>query len=281
MPSRCSMPSWHKVKQALLFLKKKQQKNVTPIEPMPAKPPPTTTNKSFLLLFFKKAVLAFPYFISKIPRLSHADSRPISIAMTEENPPQTASSETDPSVTASDAAAPETESPEARIAALEAEVADYRDKWVRAQADMENLRTRTRRDVDDARQYAVQKFAADVAETAENLRRGLDTLPPPAPDESPLLIKMRDGFAGVERSFVAMLERNGVKAEEPVGSAFDANRHQAMSEQETTDAPPGTIIQAWSRTWMLNGRLLKPAMVVVAKAPISQPPVSQPLDIEA
>lgn len=164
--------------------------------------------------------------------------------------------ETDPLATA-----------EARAALLEAESADYRDKWMRAQADMENLRTRTRREVDEARLYAVQKFAADVAETAENLRRGIDTLPPATDDETPLLAKMRDGFAGVERSFVAMLDRNGIKAEEPVGSLFDANRHQAMAEQETTEAPPGTIIQAWSRTWTLNGRLLKPAMVVVAKAP--------------
>ncbi|MHB1303569.1 MAG: nucleotide exchange factor GrpE [Acidiphilium sp.] len=164
---------------------------------------------------------------------------------------------------------------QARIAALETETAELRDKWIRAQAEMENLRTRTRREVDEARLYAVQKFAGDVAETAENLRRGLDALPPPEPDETPLLAKLRDGFAGVERSFVAMLERNGIRAEEAMGATFDANRHQAMAEQETADAPPGTIIQAWSRTWTLNGRLLKPAMVVVAKTP-----ASKPLDIE-
>jgi molecular chaperone GrpE len=169
--------------------------------------------------------------------------------------------------------------PEARLAAIEAEAADYRDKWIRAQAEMENLRARTRREVEDARLYAVQKFAGDVAETAENLRRGLESLPPAAPDESELLAKLRDGFAGVERSFVAMLERNGIKAEEPMGAMFDANRHQAMAEQETTEAPPGTIIQAWSRSWLLNGRLLKPAMVVVAKAPATTPPDAH-LDIK-
>jgi molecular chaperone GrpE len=228
----------------------------------------------FLLLSYKKAALAFPGVGLLRARLSPTDTRPILTDMTEET---TFTPDASHEAAPHDIAEPDDlTTAEARIEALEAEAADYRDKWMRAQADMENLRTRTRRDVDEARLYAVQKFAADVAETAENLRRGIETLPPPAPDESPLLAKMRDGFAGVERSFVAMLERNGVKAEEPVGSAFDANRHQAMSEQETTDAPPGTIIQAWSRTWMLNGRLLKPAMVVVAKAP-----VSQPLDIEA
>lgn len=186
----------------------------------------------------------------------------------------------DPSASGS-AAAPQTEAEQLaaaleRIAALEAESAELRDKWVRSQADMENLRARTRREVEDARLYAVQKFAGDVAETAENLRRGLDSLPPPEEGETPLLAKLRDGFAGVERSFIAMLERNGIKAEEAMGATFDANRHQAMAEQETADAPPGTVIQAWSRTWTLNGRLLKPAMVVVAKAP-----AGKPADIEA
>lgn len=163
-----------------------------------------------------------------------------------------------------------------RIAALEAETTELRDKWMRGQAEMENLRARTRREVEDARLYAVQKFAGDVAETAENLRRGLDSLPPPEEGESPLLARLRDGFAGVERSFIAMLERNGIKAEEAMGAAFDADKHQAMAEQESADSPPGTVIQAWSRTWTLNGRLLKPAMVVVAKAP-----AGKPLDIEA
>lgn len=179
------------------------------------------------------------------------------------------------------AAAPQTEAEElaaaeARIAALESEVAELRDKWVRAQADMENLRTRTRREVEEARLYAVQKFAGDVAEAAENLRRGLDAVPPPKEGESPLLARLREGFAGVERSFIAMLERNGIKAEEAMGATFDANRHQAMAEQETADVPPGTVIQAWSRTWTLNGRLLKPAMVVVSRAP-----AGKPVDIEA
>ncbi|MDD2876316.1 MAG: nucleotide exchange factor GrpE [Acidiphilium sp.] len=163
-----------------------------------------------------------------------------------------------------------------RIALLEAEAAEYRDKWIRAQAEMENLRTRTRREVDEARLYAVQKFASDVAETAENLRRGIDSLPPQTADEPVLVAKLREGFSGIERSFVAMLERNGIRAEDPVGAMFDANRHQSMAEQESADAPPGTIMQAWSRTWTLNGRLLKPAMVVVAKAPSTRP-----LDIEA
>ncbi len=152
-----------------------------------------------------------------------------------------------------------------RIRALEAERDDFRDRWVRGEAEMANLRTRTRREVDETRQYAVQKFARDVVEAAENLRRGIDTLPKAREGEPEIVTKVREGFEGVERSFVALLERNGITSEEPVGKAFDANLHQAMAEQPSDEHPAGTVLQAWSRGWLLNGRLLRPAMVVVSK----------------
>jgi molecular chaperone GrpE len=154
-----------------------------------------------------------------------------------------------------------------RIAALEAERDEYKDKWVRTEAEIANVRARAKRDADDARLYAVQKFARDVAEAAENLKRGIDSMPVASDGEPALLTKLRDGFAGVERSFVALLERNGIRRDDPTGALFDPNLHQAMAEHETSAHPPGTILQAWTQGWTLNGRLLKPAMVVVAKAP--------------
>jgi molecular chaperone GrpE len=155
----------------------------------------------------------------------------------------------------------------ARIAELEAELAETKDRWVRAEAETANVRARTRREVDETRQYAVQKFAADVAEAADNLRRGLDAIPPSSGDEAEIIGRMRDGFAGVERSFLSLLERNGIKREDPTGQKFDPNLHQAMAEQESAAHPPGTVMHAWTQGWTLNGRLLRPAMVVVAKAP--------------
>jgi molecular chaperone GrpE len=152
-----------------------------------------------------------------------------------------------------------------RIAELEAELAEMKDRWVRAEAETQNVRTRAKRDVDDARQYAVQGFARDVAEAAENLRRGLDAMPPAGGNE--IVERLREGFIGVERSFIGLLERNGIKSQDPTGATFDPNLHQAMAEQETADHPPGTVIQAWTQAWTLHGRLLRPAMVVVAKAP--------------
>jgi len=153
-----------------------------------------------------------------------------------------------------------------RIAALEAELAEMKERWMRAEAENANVRTRARKDVDDTRQYAVQKFATDVVEAAENLKRGIDSLPPPSDDQPAIVAKVREGLEGVERSFVGTLERNGIKREDPVGQPFDPNLHQAMAEQESELHPPGTVIQAWSKAWTLNGRLLRPAMVVVAKA---------------
>jgi molecular chaperone GrpE len=150
---------------------------------------------------------------------------------------------------------------------LETELQEMKDRWLRSEAEMANLRARTKREVEDARLYAVQKFAKDVAEAAENLKRGIDSLPKRSETEPDIVTKLRDGFEGIERSFVALLERNGITKTDPTGAMFDANLHQAMQEQETTEHPPGTIVAAWSQTWLLNNRLLRPAMVVVAKAP--------------
>lgn len=154
----------------------------------------------------------------------------------------------------------------ARIAELEAERDEFREKWLRAEAETQNVRNRAKRDVDETRLYAVQKFARDVAEAAENIKRGLDAIPARTEDEPELVTKLRDGFEGVERSFVALLERNGVVRTDPLGAVFDPNLHQAMAEQETDAHPPGTVVQAWTQAWTLNGRILRPAMVVVSKA---------------
>jgi molecular chaperone GrpE len=159
------------------------------------------------------------------------------------------------------------EAARAEIESLRAELAEMKDRWVRAEAETQNVRTRLRREIDETRQFAVQKFARDVVEAAENLRRGLDSLPPRADGESETVTKLRDGFEGVERSFLALLERNGITREDPTGRPFDANLHQAMAEQPSAEHAPGTVLAAWTPGWLLNGRLLRPAMVVVAKAP--------------
>jgi len=156
------------------------------------------------------------------------------------------------------------------VSALETELATVRDRWMRSEAEIANVRNRAKRDVEDAKKYAVQKFASDVVEAAENLRRGLLSVPPAYDGEPPILAKLRAGFLGVENSFLGLLERNGIVREDPLGTAFDPQRHEAMSQAESSSAP-GTVLQAMSSAWTLNGRLLRPAMVVVAKAPAASP----------
>lgn len=154
--------------------------------------------------------------------------------------------------------------PEATIARLTAERDEMRERWLRAEAETQNLRARMKRELDDTRQYAVQKFAADIVETAENLRRGIDSLPGPTPGEPPVLAKLREGLQGIERNFVGVLERHGIQRVDPTGHKFDANLHQAMAEQPSDQHPAGHVAQAYTQAWTLNGRLLKPAMVVVS-----------------
>ncbi|MBR0651307.1 nucleotide exchange factor GrpE [Roseomonas terrae] len=174
--------------------------------------------------------------------------------------------ETEAAPTASEAGPAPELTPEERIAALEAEASGFKDKWLRAEAEMQNLRSRTQREVQEARAYATQKFARDVVEAAENLRRGIDALPGRMAGEPEVLTKIRDGIEGVERSFLGILERNGVKRDDPTGKPFDPELHQAMAEQPAPDGfAPGTVVTCWTPAWTLNGRLLKPAMVVVGR----------------
>ena len=84
------------------------------------------------------------------------------------------------------------------------------------------------------------------------------------------MLQRHQRLSGIERSFTGVLERNGIKKDDPVGQVFDPNLHQAMAEQESEAHPAGTVMQAWTACWTLHGRLLKPAMVVVAKAPTAE-----------
>lgn len=157
--------------------------------------------------------------------------------------------------------------PTLKIEALEASLAEMKDRWIRAEAEMANVRARARRDVQEAREFGVQAFAADVVETADNLRRGLANLPAETEAEPKSLSGLRSGLSEIERAFVAMLERNGILAIDPTGSAFIPEIHQAIGGQEVSDLPPGTVVQSIAPVWTLNGRLLRPAQVIISKEP--------------
>jgi molecular chaperone GrpE len=164
---------------------------------------------------------------------------------------------------------------------LESALAEMTDRWTRSEAEIANVRARAKRDVEDARRFAVQKFATEVVEVAENLQRGLQRLPPASAQESDSMAGVRAGLIEIERGFVSVLERNGIKRDDPKGTVFDPNLHQAMAEQEVAGIKPGTILETLAPTWTLNDRLLRAAMVVIAKpaptvggssAPLRDPP---------
>jgi len=171
----------------------------------------------------------------------------------------------DPAAETEEATAePDAETPEARIAALEAEVAEHKDRTLRAMAEAENVRRRTERERADALKYAVAGFAKDLLGAADNLRRALDSVPPDeaGDDKTRSLI---EGVAATERELLAAFERHGLKRIDPKGEKFDHNLHQAIFEAENSGQPAGTVVEVLQPGYVLHDRLLRPAMVGVAK----------------
>lgn len=183
-------------------------------------------------------------------------------------------SETNPLPNAEDIAdaperAPETAAgpkPEERIAALEAEAAKFKDQLLRAMAETENLRRRAQREREDTARFAVHGFAKDMLPVADNLRRALEAIPVEARETDEMLKSLAVGVEATERQLAAALERHGVKRSDPTGEPFDPNFHQVMFEIENTGKPAGTIVQVLQAGYTLHGRLLREAMVGVAKA---------------
>jgi molecular chaperone GrpE len=155
-------------------------------------------------------------------------------------------------------------SPEARMAALEAELAEQKDRLLRALAETENVRRRSQREREDASKYAVAGFAKELLSVADNLRRALDSLPAEEAKD-PRTVSLLEGVEATERELLGVFERNGVRRIDPDGERFDHNFHQAIFEAERPGRPAGTIIEVLQPGYVLHDRLLRPAMVGVAK----------------
>ncbi|WP_112664376.1 nucleotide exchange factor GrpE [Microvirga flavescens] len=152
------------------------------------------------------------------------------------------------------------------IAALEAERQDVKDKLLRTLAEMENLRRRTEREVADARTYGMANFARDMLTVVDNIRRAIESVPAEAKTEADDALKsLLDGIELTERDFLKTLERHGVKQLDPQGQKFDPNLHQAMFEVPNPDVPSGTVVQVVQSGYVIGERVLRPALVGVAK----------------
>lgn len=152
----------------------------------------------------------------------------------------------------------------ARIAELEAQLAEAKQQVLYSQAEIQNVRRRAEKDAVDARTYAATAFARDVLSVNDNLERALAAIPADLREDE----KMKGLVTGLEatgRELTNVFARHGLTRIEAMGQPLDPNRHQAMVELPS-DAEPGTVIQEMQAGWMIKDRLLRPSLVGVAKA---------------
>ena len=152
----------------------------------------------------------------------------------------------------------------AALALAEQASAGARDQQLRALAELENVRRRAQRERADAEKYAVTGFARELLSVADNLRRALDSLPE-AEAKDDRTKSLLAGVAATERELLAAFERHGLKRIDPIGERFDHNFHQAVFEAENTGRPAGTVVEVLQPGYVLSDRLVRPAMVGVAK----------------
>jgi molecular chaperone GrpE len=146
------------------------------------------------------------------------------------------------------------------------EAAEMKDRLLRTLAEMENLRKRTEREVADARQYGIASFARDVLGVADNFRRALDAIGPDVRAGADAgVASLIEGVELTEKELLKALEKNGIRKIEPQGEKFDPNLHQAMYEVPDPSVPSGSIVQVIQPGYVIGERILRPAMVAVAK----------------
>ena len=156
--------------------------------------------------------------------------------------------------------------PDDALAAARAEAVQLKDQLLRAMAETENTRRRAQRDRDDAQKYGVSNFARDVLTVADNLRRALEAIPAAQLEADEALKTLYDGIAATERQLEAALNKQQIERVWPEGERFDSNLHQAMFEVPNTGKPAGTVVQVLQAGYKIHDRLLRPALVGVAKA---------------
>ncbi len=158
------------------------------------------------------------------------------------------------------------ETPEAAMAELKARADDNWDRYLRAAAETENVRKRASRDVEHARKYALEGFGTEMLAVRDSLELGLEAV------ESADADSIAEGSKATLKLLSAALERFGIAEIDPVGEPFDPERHEAINMQPSADAEPGSVLSVVQKGYSLNGRLLRPAMVVVAAESLEESP---------
>ena len=158
----------------------------------------------------------------------------------------------------------------ARIAELEKQLADMKNESLRYLADAENTRRRAAKEKDDTAKYAVSKFSRDLLDVADNMQRAMQSVTPEMLEGNASMKNLCVGIQATAQQLSSVFERYGIVKMEPTGQMFDANHHQVVTEIETPDKAPGTVVQVLQTGYMIQGRLLREAIVAVAKGGIPQ-----------
>ncbi len=162
-------------------------------------------------------------------------------------------------------AQPEAAAPADPLAQKDAEIAQLKDQLLRALAETENTRRRAERDREDTAKYAVGNFARDILAVADNLKRAVESVPADDKTGNAALATLLEGVELTDRQLLSLFEKHGIKRVAPMGEPFDANFHQAMFEVPGTGKQAGTVVQVLQAGFTIHGRLLRPALVGVAK----------------
>ncbi|MBX9912790.1 MAG: nucleotide exchange factor GrpE [Pseudomonadaceae bacterium] len=152
-----------------------------------------------------------------------------------------------------------------RVQVLEDQLATAQDQALRVAADLQNVRRRAEQDVEKAHKFALERFANDLLPVVDSLERGLELS---SPDDEAIKA-VREGLELTLKLFQDTLKRYQLEALDPHGAPFSAEHHQAMAMQESAEVEPNTVLKVFQKGYLLNGRLLRPAMVVVSKAAAS------------
>ncbi|MDF1584097.1 MAG: nucleotide exchange factor GrpE [Methyloprofundus sp.] len=151
---------------------------------------------------------------------------------------------------------------QAQLAKAEAKATENWDKALRIQAEMENLKRRTQKDLDSAHKYGLEKFAKELLSVIDSLELGIQA----ATSDAPEVVKLKEGSELTIKQFEAVFAKFNIEAIDPMGQPFNPEFHQAMTMLPSADVAPNTVINVFQKGYVLNGRLIRPAMVVVSQA---------------
>lgn len=149
-----------------------------------------------------------------------------------------------------------------QLAAATQKAEENWDRFVRTQAELENLKRRSEKDLQNAHKFALEKFARELLTVVDSLELGLRA----ATQDAPEVQKLREGMDLTHKQLITVLEKFNIVAVDPVGEKFNPEQHQAMAMQPSETEAPNTVLKVFQKGYLLNDRLLRPAMVIVAQA---------------